>query len=166
MYVCPEDRDVRRFLRSDLSPPAVKWRMTQVPFGASSRHFLLSASIRHHLALCRERYPETVALLEKAFYVDDLFVGLPIGDKGATVYSETRKILSDASVELRKWACSSYAFRKRFLCDKVAIEDEAGESSVIKVLGIPGEREGDQIILTIREASEFAWCINARCFRH
>ncbi|KAH7975113.1 hypothetical protein HPB49_023758 [Dermacentor silvarum] len=99
--------------------------------------FLLAATIRPHLAVCRERYPETAALLEKAFYVDDLIVGLPNLEKVATAYTEARKIVSEASMELRKWASNSRALRKRFLWDKVAIEED-GESPVMKVLAYPG----------------------------
>ncbi|XP_037501548.1 uncharacterized protein LOC119375442 [Rhipicephalus sanguineus] len=94
MLIRPEDRDVLRFLwidrlpsDGDPSPSVVTWRMTQVPFGASSSPFLLAATIRHHLALCREQHLETVALLEKAFYVDDLIVGLPNVEEAATVYN-------------------------------------------------------------------------------
>lgn len=118
--------------------------------------FLLAATIRHHLSLYLEQYPETVALLGRAFYVDDLIVGFPNADKGATVYSETRKILSEASMELHKSASNSDALRKCFLCYKFAIEDGAGDSPVIKVLGVPWEREGYQIIITVREAPELA----------
>ncbi|KAL3182552.1 hypothetical protein MRX96_007226 [Rhipicephalus microplus] len=162
MLIFPEDRDVRWFLwidrlptDNDPSPFVVKCRMTRVPFGASSTPFSLAATFRHLLAICRERYPETVALLETAFYVDDLIVGLPSVDEAATVYSEARKIFLEASMELRKRSSNSHTLRKIFLGDKIAFEDEVGESTLIKVLGVPCEREGDRIILMVREASDF-----------
>ncbi|KAH7950911.1 hypothetical protein HPB52_003119 [Rhipicephalus sanguineus] len=136
--------------------PAVTWRMTRVPIGASSSPISLASIIRHHLAGFRERYPETVALLEKDLDVDDLIVGLPNVDKAVIVYSEARKIFPEASMELRKWTSNSHALKKGFLREKVAFEDEAGENTRIKVLGVPWERNGTRLILTGREASDVA----------
>lgn len=94
------------------------------------------ASSHHHLAACRKQCPERVALLENAFYIGDLTVGLPSVDKRATAYSEAHKIFSKASMELRKWASSSDALQKRFLCNNVPIENEARNSAVIKAQGM------------------------------
>ncbi|KAL3195746.1 hypothetical protein MRX96_045500 [Rhipicephalus microplus] len=161
MLVRTEDCDVLRFLwvdwlpaDNDQSPSAVTWRMTRDPFEASSCPFSLAATIRPHLAFCRERYPKTVALLEKAFYVDDLIVGLSSVDEAAKVYNQVRKTFLKASKKLRKWASNAHTLRKSFLRDKIAFEDEAGESTLIKVLGIPWECEGYRIILMVRKLSD------------
>lgn len=91
--------------------------------------------------------------LQKALYFDDLIVGLRSADKGATVSSEALEIFCEASMELRKCASNSGALRKRFLCDNVATENKAGDSPVIKVLGVLWERQSEQIILSVRESS-------------
>lgn len=65
---------------------------------------LLAATIPHHLQACRKQHPETVALVEKAFYVDDLIIGVSSVEKAIQVYEEARKIFSEAGMEIRKWA--------------------------------------------------------------
>ncbi|KAH7941093.1 hypothetical protein HPB49_010037 [Dermacentor silvarum] len=61
-------------------------------------------------------------------------------------------MFSEASAELCKWTSNSDALCKCFLCDKVAVKEETGDSRN----RIPWEQEGDQIILTAHEASDFA----------
>ncbi|XP_037526248.1 uncharacterized protein LOC119403379 [Rhipicephalus sanguineus] len=163
MLIRPEDRDLLRFLwvqqlptKEEPSPPIVAWRMTRVPFGAASSPFLLAATIRHHLASCREKFPVTVSLLEKAFYVDDLILGVSTAEQAMTVYQETRAIFADACMELRKWASNSDLLKQQFIQDNVAIETEAGDDHLVKVLGLPWERKGDTIALTVRNAASFA----------
>ncbi|XP_077531278.1 uncharacterized protein LOC144143391 [Haemaphysalis longicornis] len=163
LLIRPEDRDALRFLwverlptRDNPASPIVTWRMTRVPFGASSSPFLLAATIRHHLQACREQYPETVALLERAFYVDDLIIGVPSVEKAIQVYEEARKIFSEAGMEIRKWASNSEELGHQFVRDNVAIENEAGDAIRMKVLGVPWERAGDCIYLSTKDASEFA----------
>lgn len=63
-----------------------------------------------------------------------------------------RKMFSEASTELCKCTSNSDALCKCFLCNKVAVKEETGDSRN----RIPWEREGDQIILTAHEASDFA----------
>ncbi|XP_037521503.1 uncharacterized protein LOC119398758 [Rhipicephalus sanguineus] len=144
LLIRPQDRDLLRFLwlerlptKEEPMPPITTWRMTRVPFGAASSPFLLAATLRHHLSSCRQNYPTTVSLLEQAFYADDLLVGLPTAQEALKVYEETRQIFREASMELRKWASNCDSMKERFLHDKCAIEDEAGDSHTMKVLGVP-----------------------------
>ncbi|KAH7937102.1 hypothetical protein HPB49_007866 [Dermacentor silvarum] len=63
--------------------------MMRVPFGPALSPFLLVATLRHHLSSCRQNYLDTVALLEEAFYVDDLLVGLSSAQEALKLYEET-----------------------------------------------------------------------------
>ncbi|XP_075724859.1 uncharacterized protein LOC142767300 [Rhipicephalus microplus] len=73
-----------------------------------------------------------------------------------TVYKETRTIFAEACMELRKWASNSDLLKQKFLEDNVVIETEAGDDHLMKVLGVPWEREGDAIAFTVRNAASFA----------
>ncbi|GFT33435.1 integrase catalytic domain-containing protein [Trichonephila clavipes] len=73
-----EHKDAVRFLWSDDEPCVHKrpklqvYRFNRVNFGVSSSPFLLAATIRHHIDKYKHEFPDTVELLEKNFYVDDL----------------------------------------------------------------------------------------------
>ncbi|KAH9367861.1 hypothetical protein HPB48_020121 [Haemaphysalis longicornis] len=95
--------------------------MTRVPFGSLSSPFLLAATIYHHLQACRKQYPETVALLEKAFHVGELIIGVPSVEKALEVYEEASKIFSQAGMDLRKWASNADEFAHCSVRDNVAI---------------------------------------------
>ncbi|XP_064472609.1 uncharacterized protein LOC135387252 [Ornithodoros turicata] len=62
IQIRPEDRDALRFLwgqelpsSSNPYPATQEWRMTRVPFGASSSPFLLAATLHHHFAIPSHR---------------------------------------------------------------------------------------------------------------
>ncbi|XP_077531270.1 uncharacterized protein LOC144143379 [Haemaphysalis longicornis] len=163
LLIRPEDRDALRFLWAERLPtrdnpasPIVTWRMTRIQFGASSSPFLLAATVRHRLQVCREQYTETVALLERAFYVDDLIIVVPSVETAIQVYEEARKIFSEGGMEIQKWASSSEELGHQFERDNVVIENEAGDAIMMKVLGVAWERVGDCIYLSTKDASEFA----------
>ncbi|XP_037518337.1 uncharacterized protein LOC119395121 [Rhipicephalus sanguineus] len=70
IWIRSEDRDALRFLWIDQLPThehpvptIIEWRMTRVPFGASSSPFLLSATLQHHLETWKTKHPDIVARL-------------------------------------------------------------------------------------------------------
>ncbi|GFT44188.1 integrase catalytic domain-containing protein [Trichonephila clavipes] len=73
-----EHKDAVRFLWSDDEPcvhnrPKLHvYRFNRVNFGVSSSPFLLAAMIRHHIEKYKHEFPDTVELLDRNFYVDDL----------------------------------------------------------------------------------------------
>ncbi|GFT20169.1 integrase catalytic domain-containing protein [Trichonephila clavipes] len=73
-----EHKDAVRFLWSDDEPCVHKrpklqvYRFNRVNFGVSSSPFLLAATIRHHIEKYKHEFPDTVELLDRNFYVDDL----------------------------------------------------------------------------------------------
>ncbi|GFY30577.1 integrase catalytic domain-containing protein [Trichonephila clavipes] len=76
-----EHKDAVRFLWSDDEPCVHKrpklqvYRFNRVHFGVSSSPFLLAATIRHHIEKYKHEFSDTVELLDKNFYVDDLISG-------------------------------------------------------------------------------------------
>ncbi|GBN83050.1 hypothetical protein AVEN_39401-1 [Araneus ventricosus] len=74
-----KDRDVSRFLFTDDSTDGYKshqiYRFTRVLFGVNSRHFMLAATIKHHLRKYQRIYPETSEFLNNCIYVDDIIGG-------------------------------------------------------------------------------------------
>ncbi|GFU61549.1 uncharacterized protein TNCV_2158331 [Trichonephila clavipes] len=56
-------------------PKLQVYRFNRVNFGVSSSPFLLAATIRHHIEKCKHAFPDTVELLNRNFYVDDLISG-------------------------------------------------------------------------------------------
>ncbi|GFU85540.1 uncharacterized protein TNCV_2860551 [Trichonephila clavipes] len=76
-----EHKDAVRFLWSDDEPCVDKrpklqvYRFNRVNFGVSSSPFLLAATIRHHIEKYKHEFLDTVELLDRNFYVDDLISG-------------------------------------------------------------------------------------------
>ncbi|GFV88279.1 uncharacterized protein TNCV_4543251 [Trichonephila clavipes] len=70
--------DAVRFLWSDDEPRVHKkpnlqvYHFNRVNFGVSSSPFLLAATIRHHIEKYKHEVADTVELLDKSFYVDNL----------------------------------------------------------------------------------------------
>ncbi|XP_077536021.1 uncharacterized protein LOC144148344 [Haemaphysalis longicornis] len=155
MVIREEDRDALRFLwvenlpnKEDPLPQIVHWRMTTVPFGATSSPFFLAATLRHHLKECKEQFPDTVAKLVDAFYVDDLVVRIDNAEQAKRIYAETRSILAGAGMELRKWASSLSSLRNQILEDNVAFETEGGDPCNMKVLGMQWDRSDHSVVLS------------------
>ncbi|XP_037502613.1 uncharacterized protein LOC119377081 [Rhipicephalus sanguineus] len=88
-----EDRDALRFLwvnritdEEGKPPRIVEWRMTRVPFGASSSPFLLAATLQHHFDMWKKTEPVLATRLQKAFYVDDLVIGASTDEEALELY--------------------------------------------------------------------------------
>ncbi|XP_064472440.1 uncharacterized protein LOC135386465 [Ornithodoros turicata] len=151
----PEDRDALRFLwikklpsPQEPLPDIQEWRMTRVPFGASSSPFLLAATLRHHLAGAADRYPDTTERLKHGFYVDDLIVGATSDDDAFRLYQDAVSILAEAGMELRKWASNSPTMNSQFLHDGLAY-DNVSTQPMIKVLGLLWHRPTDEITFDV-----------------
>ncbi|GFY40629.1 DUF1758 domain-containing protein [Trichonephila inaurata madagascariensis] len=102
-----EDRDVTKFLFSNAlsygsQPPSV-YRFTRVLFGVSSGHFLLSATVKHHLKKYLEKYTHIVNFLNENIYVDDIIGCQPFLNQALRITLEAIKIFEDASISLHKW---------------------------------------------------------------
>lgn len=163
IQIRPEDRDALRFLwfqelpsAANPSPQVQEWRMTRVPFGASSSPFLLAATLHHHFSGVSDRYPDTAARLRASFYVDDLVIGCNGLQEAETLYEETRDIIKEAGMDIRKWASNSATLQERFLKDSVAYDNVGCTDPVLRVLGVAWDKQRDVILATALAVHEFA----------
>ncbi|GFX85884.1 integrase catalytic domain-containing protein [Trichonephila clavipes] len=104
-----EHKDAVRFLWSDDEPCVHKrpklqvYRFNRVNFGVSSSPFLLAATIRHHIEKYKHEFPDTVEILDRNFYVDDL---ISVGNEFEEALQTSRRaknIMEAAGMDLRKW---------------------------------------------------------------
>lgn len=179
-----EDRDALRFLwyaRSPTEEPTSAeteaWRMTRVPFGATSSPFMLAATIKHHLSNVSEDLSETARVLDDCLYVDDLIAGTATLETATNFYIETQQILSSAGMKMRKWSSNSELLQQRFDEDGVgnlSCDTSTPRSGVTRVLGLKWNREKDELkyslestleLLTInRDTKRFVLQASARIF--
>ncbi|GFU43695.1 uncharacterized protein TNCV_1092911 [Trichonephila clavipes] len=83
------------------------FRMTRVLFGVKSSPFLLAATIKHHLKKYVDIFPDTFNHLNQSLYVDDFLCGNVSVHAALTTCIESKQILEDASMDLRKWRTNS-----------------------------------------------------------
>ncbi|GFY16121.1 integrase catalytic domain-containing protein [Trichonephila clavipes] len=104
-----EHKDAIRFLWSDDEPCVHKrpklqvYRFNRVNFGVSSSPFLLAATIRHHIKKYKYEFPNTVELLNRNFYVDDLISGGNEFEEALQTSRRAKNIMEAAGMDLRKW---------------------------------------------------------------
>lgn len=133
------------------------WRITRIPFGATSSPFILAATIRHHLAGVGAALSDPAKVLEKCLYVDDLIKGVDSVQEATTFYEKAWKIMSSAGMKLRKWSSNSDTLQQRFTSD--GVEDpcsasEAATSEVTPVLRLERNRESDDLQYPLRTLLE------------
>lgn len=155
-----QDRDALRFLwiehlqpEDGLPPPIVEWRMTRVPFGASSSPFLLAATLRYHLESMKNHYPSVVSELQNSFYVDDLVAGAASETEALHIYRDATSILAKAGMKLCKWSSNSSRLQSLFLQDGVSYDNATTETDTIKVLGLEWDRTADEVLISTNGAS-------------
>lgn len=74
-----------------------EWRMSLVPFGATSNPFLLSATIQNHL----DKIVDKIANhLKSSFYVDNLLTGSDCKEDALNIYKRANYIMSNAGMTL------------------------------------------------------------------
>ncbi|GFV98533.1 uncharacterized protein TNCV_4848631 [Trichonephila clavipes] len=89
------------------------FRMTRVLFGVKSSPFLLAATIKHHLKKYVDIFPDTFNHLNQSLYVDDFLCGNVSVQAALTTCIESKQILEDASMDLRKWRTNSSELNQR-----------------------------------------------------
>ncbi|XP_064482768.1 uncharacterized protein LOC135395520 [Ornithodoros turicata] len=150
VVVGEEDRDALRFLwyketpteEGPLPAPEV-WRMTRVPFGATSSPFLLAATLIHHLNGVEERLKATASKLAASFYVDDLLTGASCEEDAQRIYKEANAIMRSAGMHLRKWASNSKRLNQLF-----EEQEEVGPGDHdTGLLGLRWDRQTDSLKL-------------------
>ncbi|GFT22448.1 uncharacterized protein TNCV_3274171 [Trichonephila clavipes] len=89
------------------------FRMTRVLFGVKSSQFLLAATIKHHLKKYVDIFPDTFNHLNQSLYVDDFLCGNDSVQAALTTCIESKQMLEDASMDLRKWRTNSSELNQR-----------------------------------------------------
>ncbi|GFX83290.1 uncharacterized protein TNCV_4988841 [Trichonephila clavipes] len=89
------------------------FRMTRVLFGVKSSPFFLAATIKHHLKKYVDIFPDTFNHLNQSLYVDDFLCGNFSVQAALTTCIESKQILEDASMDLRKWRTNSSELNQR-----------------------------------------------------
>ena len=149
--IAPKDRDVLRFLWVNDTechdPEVVPLRFTRVVFGVSSSPFLLNATLKHHVETYRSSYPEIVKTLTQSMYVDDVVTGADSEDEAYTLYTASKKILSHASFNLRKFVAT-------FPTEPF---NRAGEQ---KVLGVHWNIHLDQLVFEFSGIADVAMSLS------
>ncbi|GFW35806.1 integrase catalytic domain-containing protein [Trichonephila clavipes] len=77
-------------------------------FEAGIFHTKISATIKHHLKKYVDIFPDTFNHLNQSLYVDDFLSGNVSVQAALTTCIESKQILEDASMDLRKWRTNSY----------------------------------------------------------
>ena len=114
--VDPRDQDVLRFLWvKDIcadEPEIVMLRFIRVVFGISSSPFLLNATI-HRVNQYTEPQPDLVEKLMQCTYVDDVVSGADNEEQAYQFYRESKEMLLDGSINLRKFVTNSHSLHVR-----------------------------------------------------
>ena len=164
--IAPKDRDVLRFLWVNDTechdPEVVPLRFTRVVFGVSSSPFLLNATLKDHVETYRSSYPEIVKTLMQLMYVDDVVTGADSEDEAYTLYTASKKILSHASFNLRKFVTNSSALQNRVNTEEIQSREgtnsqtkskvEVSEETYVEATfpTEPFNRAGEQKVLGVR----------------
>ena len=140
----PADRDVTRFLwLKDPTKPLPTdnlqiYRFARVSFGVISSPFKLGVIILDHL---EQVGTPTTEKLMKHMYVDNLLTGVNLSKEARELYSESKEVFQESSMNLRKWGSNS----KEFL--KSIPEQDRVKETITKVLGILWNTGKDQLIV-------------------
>lgn len=151
-----KDRDVVRFLfvdDSDTSSHAFSerlevYRFKRLLFGVNSSPFLLAATIKLHIQQFRDLYPDAFQMLDTCMYVDDLVGGADNVSEALKNSREAKKIMSKASMNLRKWVTNDKSLLERweeegFDIHPLSLTDL--NETTLKVLGIQWDIHEDSL---------------------
>ncbi|GFV89526.1 uncharacterized protein TNCV_4153411 [Trichonephila clavipes] len=122
------------------------FRMTRVLFGVKSSPFLLAATIKHHLKKYVDIFPDTFNHLNQSLYVDDFLCGNVSVQAALTTCIESKQILEDASMDLRKWRTNSSELNQRLKNLNFEVDEHKGSLNTLiasKVLGVGWNEKSD-----------------------
>ncbi|XP_077547645.1 uncharacterized protein LOC144159855 [Haemaphysalis longicornis] len=115
---------------------------------------LLAENLHHHLRVS-QKFSDTAAIVRESFYVDDLIIAIDNVDRAHQIYSEARAVMAEAGMELRKWPSDISFLRDLFIRDKLALEDEGGNATTIKVPGVCWNRIDNTLLISTGNVAAF-----------
>ncbi|GFU16944.1 uncharacterized protein TNCV_1772251 [Trichonephila clavipes] len=122
------------------------FRMTRVLFGVKSSPFLLAATIKHHLKKDVDIFPDTFNHLNQSLYVDDFLCGNVSVQAALTTCIESKQILEDASMDLRKWRTNSSELNQRLKNLNFEVDEHKESLNTLmasRVLGVGWNEKSD-----------------------
>ncbi|GFS89674.1 uncharacterized protein TNCV_3787161 [Trichonephila clavipes] len=122
------------------------FRMTRVLFGVKSSPFLLAATIKHHLKKYVDIFPDTFNHLNQSLYVDDFLCGNDSVQAALTTCIESKQILEDATMDLRKWRTNSSELNQRLKILNFEVDEHKESLNTLvasKVLGVGWNEKSD-----------------------
>ncbi|GBO12298.1 hypothetical protein AVEN_163735-1 [Araneus ventricosus] len=157
--IAKEDREFLKFLwikkegpNLDLSTHNIETlRYKRVMFGVNCSPFLLAAIIRLHLEKYEKEYAKACEMLNE-LYVDDLINGTSDITEDIQLSNEMIYILSEASVNLRRWATHSPILNEAWKRANVDCGETSEELGVpLKILGIIWNNKNDNLTFDIKQ---------------
>ncbi|GFQ86184.1 integrase catalytic domain-containing protein [Trichonephila clavata] len=157
--IVEEDRQFLKFLwirkggpNLDLSSPDVDtFRYTRVTFGVKCSPFLLAAVIRLHVEKYVNKYKRAREMLNE-LYVDDLINSTSDTTEALQLSEDMIYILSEAGMNLRRWATNSTALHEAWKRVNVDCRETSEESGVpLKILGIIWDNVNDNLSIDIKQ---------------
>ena len=93
--------------------------------GVTSSPFLLNATLRHHLGkYLGSELKELVQKVLEDLYVDDLVSGSESVEQGKFLFEKSKKVMSDAGFELRKWVTNDPKLSLHFLSQEKIMSND------------------------------------------
>jgi len=139
LLLSPCQKDLTRFFWVDDDDQVQLFRFNRVIFGAKGSPYLLAKSIRHHLQQQPYQLKDTCDILAANMYVDDIVVSLDSGEQCRTFFNETRLVMSDIKMNVRKW-------HSNFVFDEFSQE-------VVSVLGVSWNPVTDKLVFDAHVSS-------------
>ncbi|GFV62472.1 integrase catalytic domain-containing protein [Trichonephila clavipes] len=167
LQICLSDehKDAVRFLWSDDEPCVYKrpklqvYRFNRVNFGVCSSPFLLAATIRHHIEKYKHEFPDTVELLDRNFYVDDLISGGNEFEEALQTSRRAKNIMEAAGMDLRKWITNDANLMEQWKKENFNVhpvhEIVSLGANGTKVLGLPWNTNKDYLTTDTKSLLEF-----------
>ncbi|GFV99917.1 integrase catalytic domain-containing protein [Trichonephila clavipes] len=160
-----EHKDAFRFLWSDDEPCVHKkpklqvYRFNRVNFGVSSSPFLLAATIRHHIEKYKHEFPDTVELLDRNFYVDDLISGGNEFEEALQTSRRAKNIMEAVGMDLRKWITNDANLMEQWKKENFNVnpvhETVSLGANGAKVLGLSWNTNEDYLTTDTKSLLEF-----------
>ncbi|GFU86377.1 integrase catalytic domain-containing protein [Trichonephila clavipes] len=125
----------------------------------NSSPFLLAATIRHHIEKYKHEFPDTVELLDRNFYVDDLISGGKF-EEALQTSRRAKNIMEAAGMDLRKWITNDvnlmeqWKKKKNFNVHPVHETVSLGANGT-KVLGLSWNTNEDYLTTDTKSLLEF-----------
>ena len=157
IQVNERDRDALRFLwkadpQNDDSE-TIFLRFTRVLFGLNCSPFLLTATLRHHLARYSSVHPDIVKRVVRSLYVDDLLSGGTNAKSTSAFYLTAKAIFNSGAFRMHKFVTNDNEL-KRLVAKSESISES--EPSTTKALGVGWDTQNDNLYVDFADVFELA----------